>query len=47
MDTGRARAELDWAPSRTSTEGAQELLDGLAEGAVGASPALGGTGSRG
>ena len=39
--------DLDWTPSRSSVEGARELLDGLAEGAVGASPALGGPGSAG
>lgn len=43
MDTTRARVELGWTPSRSSAEGARELLDGLAEGAVGASPALGGS----
>jgi nucleoside-diphosphate-sugar epimerase len=42
MDTSRARSELGWQPRRSSTEGARELIDGLAEGAVGASPALGG-----
>ncbi|WP_218596285.1 NAD-dependent epimerase/dehydratase family protein [Pseudonocardia oceani] len=47
MDTTRARTDLDWTPSRSSVEGARELLDGLAEGAVGASPALGGPGSAG
>lgn len=41
MDTSRARSVLGWRPRRTSTEGARELIDGLAEGAVGASPALG------
>lgn len=42
MDTTRARTELGWAPRRSSAEGARELIDGLAERAVGASAALGG-----
>lgn len=42
MDTTRARVVLGWAPARSSSDGARELLDGLAEGVVGASPALGG-----
>lgn len=41
MDTSRARDELGWVPRHTSTEGARELLDGLAEGAVGPTAALG------
>lgn len=41
MDTSKAHRELDWAPSRSSTESAVELIDGLAEGANGTSPAMG------
>jgi nucleoside-diphosphate-sugar epimerase len=41
MDTSKARRELDWAPARSSTESAIELIDGLAEGAIGTSPAMG------
>jgi UDP-glucose 4-epimerase len=41
MDTSKARAELDWAPTRTSTESASELIDGLADGVVGTSAATG------
>jgi UDP-glucose 4-epimerase len=41
MDTSKARAELGWAPTRSSSESAQALLDGLAEGAVGSSAAMG------
>jgi hypothetical protein len=41
MDTSKAHRELDWAPSRSSTESAVELIDGLAEGAIGTSPAMG------
>lgn len=47
MDTSKARDELDWAPTRSSTESAWELLDGLAEGAVGSSPATGWTPTNG
>lgn len=41
MDTSKARRELDWAPTRSSTESARELLDGLADGAAGTSAATG------
>lgn len=41
MDTSRARDELGWVPRHTSTDGARELIDGLAEGAVGPTAALG------
>lgn len=41
MDTAKARRELDWSPTRTSTDAALELLDGLADGVVGPSAALG------
>ncbi|GLP82741.1 NAD-dependent epimerase/dehydratase family protein [Mycobacterium antarcticum] len=41
MDTSKARRDLDWSPSRSSAEGALELLDGLAEGATGTSAAMG------
>ncbi|MET0705045.1 MAG: NAD-dependent epimerase/dehydratase family protein [Mycobacterium sp.] len=41
MDTTKARTELGWAPLRSSTEAARELIDGLADGAVGASAATG------
>lgn len=43
MDTSCARAELGWSPTRSSTESAEELLDGLASGAVGSSAAMGAT----
>ena len=41
MDTSKARGELGWAPTRSSTASAMELLDGLADGAVGTSAATG------
>lgn len=41
MDTSKARRELGWVPARSSTESALELLDGLADGAVGTSAATG------
>lgn len=41
MDTSKARSELGWAPTRSSTDSALELLDGLADGAVGMSAATG------
>ena len=41
MDTSKARRDLGWSPSRSSAEGARELLDGLAEGAAGTSAAMG------
>ncbi len=33
MDSGRARAELDWAPRHSATEALRELLGGLRQGA--------------
>jgi nucleoside-diphosphate-sugar epimerase len=45
MDTAKAREELGWAPTRSSTECALELIDGLASGAVGGSAAMGSTAS--
>lgn len=41
MDTTRAREELEWRPRHSSTDAARELIDGLADGATGTSPALG------
>ncbi|BBY29037.1 NAD-dependent epimerase/dehydratase family protein [Mycolicibacterium sediminis] len=41
MDTTKARRELGWTPTRSSTEAARELIDGLAEGVVGTSAAMG------
>lgn len=41
MNTTRAHRELGWAPIRSSTQAARELLDGLANGAVGTSAAMG------
>lgn len=41
MDTSKARHELGWAPARTSSECAKELIDGLAEASVGTSAAMG------
>lgn len=41
MDTTKARTELGWAPTRSSTDSALELLDGLADGASGMSAATG------
>ena len=41
MDTSRARDELGWVPRYSSTEGARELLDGLADGVVGPTAAMG------
>jgi UDP-glucose 4-epimerase len=32
MDTGRARRELGWEPSRSATDALCELLDGLRDG---------------
>jgi UDP-glucose 4-epimerase len=43
MDTACAREELGWRPTRSSTESAMELIDGLARGSVGASAAMGAT----
>ncbi|WP_197377163.1 NAD-dependent epimerase/dehydratase family protein [Mycolicibacterium baixiangningiae] len=41
MDTSKARRTLGWAPARSSTESARELIEGLADGAVGTSAAMG------
>lgn len=41
MDTTKARDELGWTPTRSSTESAWELLEGLADGATGDSAATG------
>jgi nucleoside-diphosphate-sugar epimerase len=41
MDTAKARRELGWAPARSSTECALELIDGLASAAIGTSAASG------
>jgi UDP-glucose 4-epimerase len=41
LDTSKARRELGWVPTRSSTESALELLDGLAGGVVGTSAAMG------
>jgi UDP-glucose 4-epimerase len=41
MDTSKARRDLGWAPTRSSTECALELIDGLAAGVVGTSAATG------
>jgi UDP-glucose 4-epimerase len=41
MDTSKARHELGWVPTRSSTTCAQELIDGLADGVVGTSAATG------
>ncbi|MCG7597947.1 NAD-dependent epimerase/dehydratase family protein [Mycobacterium sp. PSTR-4-N] len=41
MDTTKARQELQWQPRHSSTDAARELIDGLADGATGTSPALG------
>ncbi|KGI66459.1 NAD-dependent epimerase/dehydratase family protein [Mycolicibacterium rufum] len=43
MDTAKARDDLGWQPVRTSTDAARELIEGLANGATGTSPALGAT----
>ena len=40
MDTGRARRELGWQPTRTAGEALVELLNGLADGASYPTPAL-------
>jgi nucleoside-diphosphate-sugar epimerase len=40
LDTTRARTELGWEPTRTGTDALREALDGMAEGAGGATPAL-------
>ncbi|MDA2892609.1 NAD-dependent epimerase/dehydratase family protein [Mycolicibacterium sp. BiH015] len=41
MDTAKARQELGWSPARPSTDAARELIDGLADGAIGGSAAMG------
>lgn len=41
MDITKARNELDWTPTRSSTSSARELIEGLADGAVGTSAAMG------
>lgn len=41
MDTTKARRELGWAPTHSSTDCAVELIDGLADGATGHSAATG------
>ena len=41
MDTSKARDELGWQPATTSTDAARALIEGLADGATGTSPALG------
>lgn len=41
MDTSKARRELGWIPRHSSMDSAQELIDGLADGAVGTSAATG------
>lgn len=41
MDTAKARRELNWSPTRSSTESALELMEGLAAGATGHSAATG------
>jgi UDP-glucose 4-epimerase len=41
MDTSKARRDLDWEPSWSSTDSARELIDGLAEGVVGPTAAMG------
>ncbi len=43
MDTSKARDQLDWAPTRSSTESAWELIGGMADAAVGTSAATGWT----
>ncbi|BBY18119.1 hypothetical protein MLIT_37110 [Mycolicibacterium litorale] len=41
MDTSKARRVLGWTPGRSSAESARELIEGLAEEAVGTSAAMG------
>ncbi|WP_304108727.1 NAD-dependent epimerase/dehydratase family protein [Mycolicibacterium bacteremicum] len=41
MDTTKLRNETGWAPAHSSADSARELIEGLADGAVGFSPALG------
>lgn len=40
LDDARARTELGWAPRHSSRETAAELVDGMADRATGATPAL-------
>ncbi len=46
LDTGRARRELGWAPTRTAAEALRELLTGIAERASYPTPALARSGWR-
>lgn len=41
MDTSKARRILGWAPAWSSADSARELIEGLADGAVGTSAAMG------
>lgn len=41
MDTTKLRTETGWTPAHSSTDSARELIEGLADGAVGSSAALG------
>ncbi|MFS0899722.1 NAD-dependent epimerase/dehydratase family protein [Mycolicibacterium litorale] len=41
MDTSKARETLGWAPAWSSADSARELIEGLADGAVGTSAAMG------
>jgi nucleoside-diphosphate-sugar epimerase len=41
MDTSKARQSLGWGPRHSSTDSARELIEGLADGAVGDSAAMG------
>ena len=41
MDTTKARRTLGWAPAHSSADSARELIEGLADGAVGTSAAMG------
>jgi nucleoside-diphosphate-sugar epimerase len=40
MDTGRARTDIEWSPSRTSLDALQELIAGLGDGAGEDTPPL-------
>ncbi|MBW3551839.1 MAG: hypothetical protein KY442_13975, partial [Proteobacteria bacterium] len=40
MDSGRARAELDWEPRHSSLDAIGEFLEGLRAGAGAPTPAL-------
>ncbi|WP_422746984.1 NAD-dependent epimerase/dehydratase family protein [Mycobacterium sp. WMMD1722] len=47
MDTSAARHTLGWSPARSSAQSARELIEGLADGAVGTSAPMGsGVGPR-